>query len=905
MQPAWMLYLSGLARFFAPEARRARLQACGLFLIVLTATLTSVFFADRQRALFEEENSRNMVTEQLSVMRSEIEGRISGNIFLVKGLVAVLEAEPDMPAGRFHELAGKVFGQAGNVSLVLAAPDMVTTMVYPSERADRIGFDFRKRNNEHGAAFLAAQSRKVNVSGPIDMVDGRKGLVVNYPVLVDRGRAKPDLWGILSATIDLDSLFEDSGLKAEDLPLKLALSRGDERGKFQEAFFGAPEAFRQDPVRMTVNLGHDYWLMAAVPKIGWHVGAGSLLTFRLLLVLVASAILIPVIWSIRLMGQRNRSLDEMRANGERLQALSRRLEMALDTSRVGIWEHEIHTDRQMWDERVREHFGIVEEKPYYTYADWEAIVHPEDLEAANAEYRRAVENRLPYSDEYRIVMPKTGEIRHIRAFGRLIEPTPGQEERLLGVDWDITEDVKREEALRTARRTAEAQNRALEEARQQMEFNSLHDALTSLPNRRYLDQMIAQRKLRQGSNQPLCVLHMDLDRFKDINDTLGHAAGDNILRHAAQVLRSCTRKEDFVARIGGDEFVILPADGCGSIELEALANRLIRQLSEPVVFEGQECRAGASIGIAVQKSLDEGTDKLLVNADIALYEAKKRGRGRVEFFTDTLRAQVIQTKNLADEILRALEQGEFTAFFQPQFNAVTHDIEGVEALVRWEHPERGLVMPDQFLKVAESLNVMQRIDEIVLEQSLFHYHQWAAAGLRIPRVSVNISAQRLLDTQLVEKVEALNIPRGSLCFELLESISFEEQDDAVIETITRLKALGIDIEIDDFGTGHASIVNLLTLTPRRLKVDRQLIQPILTSPKERQLVSSIIDIGRTCGIEIVAEGVETMAHATMLRDLGAHTLQGYAFARPMRASELITFARARAWAEQPAKLLLA
>jgi diguanylate cyclase (GGDEF)-like protein len=873
-------------------------------MVVLAATLVAVFFADRQRALYEEENSRNMVTEQLSVMRSEIEGRINGNIFLLKGLVAVLEAEPDMPPDRFHELARKASSQAGNVAMVLAAPDMVVTMAYPQSAAGKVGFDFRKRNREHGAAFLAAQSRKVNVSGPVDLPDGGKGLVVNYPVLVDVGKARPDLWGIVSATIDLDGLFAESGLTAEDLPLTVAISRTDVNGEATRPFFGSPEALLHDPVGMTVSLGKDYWLMAALPKNGWQVGASALLTFRLLLLLVASAILVPVIWSIRLMGERNRSLDEMQANGERLLAVSRRLEIALDTSRVGIWEHDINNDRQIWDERVREHFGITEEKPFYSFADWEAIVHPEDLDRANADYQLAVISGQPYTGQYRIISAKTGEIRHIRAFGRLIDATPGQE-RMLGVDWDITADVKREEALRAARQIAESQNREIEEARRQMEYNSLHDALTGLPNRRYLDQVIAERRATGAVGDPLAVLHMDLDRFKDINDTLGHAAGDNILRHAANVLSACTRPGDFVARIGGDEFVILPVRGRRPEELEALANNLIQALSEPVLFEGQECRAGASIGIAIQASREESADMLLVNADIALYEAKKRGRGRVEFFTDTLRAQVIQTKQLADEILRALEQGEFTAFFQPQFNARTRAIDGVEALVRWEHPERGLVMPDQFLKVAESLNVMQRIDEIVLDQALFHYHQWQAAGIDIPRVSVNISAQRLLDSRLVEKIEALRIVPGSLCFELLESISFEDQDKTMIETIDALKSLGVDMEIDDFGTGHASIVNLLKLTPKRLKIDRQLIQPILTSPKERQLVSSIIDIGRTCGIEIVAEGVETMAHAAVLRDMGAHTLQGYAFARPMRASELIAFARARARADEQDALLLA
>ena len=542
------------------------------------------------------------------------------------------------------------------------------------------------------------------------------------------------------------------------------------------------------------------------------------------------------------------------------------------------------------------HFGISDPKPFYSFEDWERLVHPEDLAEANAGYEHAMLTRQPYRGQYRIVSQKDGTIRHIRAFGRMVDERPGRE-RMLGVDWDVTADVLREEALKSARRVAEEQNDALEQARQQMEHNALHDALTGLPNRRYLDQLLGA-KAQDPDGAPLTVLHLDLDRFKDINDTLGHAAGDSILRHAARMLRENTGDKDFVARIGGDEFVIVregAAARAESGETDAFSARIIEALSEPVLFEGHECRAGASIGVAHQSGRRESTEQLLVNADIALYEAKKRGRGRAVLFNDTLRAEVIHAKQMADEVLRAFEHSAFIAYYQPQFDAHTLEIDGVEALVRWNHPERGLVPPDAFLKIAENLNVMHRIDEVVLDQALLHFHQWQAAGLSIPRVSVNISAQRLLDGRLVQKVSGLGIAPGQLCFELLESISFEEQDDTLVQVIAELKQRGIDIEIDDFGTGHASIVNLLKLTPRRLKIDRQLIKPILSSPTERQLVASIIDIGRTCGIAIVAEGVETMEHASMLRDMGCHTLQGYAFARPMPAMEIPGFVRARAW----------
>lgn len=871
------------------ETRRARLQSYALFLMVFCATIAAVGFADRQRGLYEEEITRSLVSDQLSVIRAGLEGRISGNVNLIEGLVAALEAEPAMSAEHFGTLASKILRKEDNIRYVTAAPDMLVSMVYPAQYKDLIGFDFRKRTPEHGPAFLAAQSRRVNLSGPVALGAGGKALVANLPVLIDRPGKRPGFWGVVTAKIDLERMFEDAGLISGGMPFDITITRRDSLGQYGEPFFGSAAVMDRNPVRMAVNLGQERWMLAAAPRNGWSPSAGEVLKFRLILLLVAAAILLPVLWSTRLMAERHRAVQDLEDSSEHLRMVSNRLEIALDTSRVGIWEHDVTQDIQIWDERVRHHFGVKDAKSFYTYEDWRALVHPDDLEAAANDYLDAVRNNRPYSGQYRIIVPGTGEIRHIRAYGRLIDARPGHE-RLLGVDWDITEDVRRQEDLRAAREEAEAQNRALESARRQMEYNAFHDALTGLPNRRYLDQMLADHDAEEAF-QPLTILHLDLDRFKEINDTLGHAAGDAILRHAASVLRQATHPRDLIARIGGDEFVIVSRNLEENGYFDRLTGLVIHALSEPLLFEGQECRAGVSIGIATQASSDESPQQVLMNADIALYEAKKRGRGRAEFFSDTLRAQVINARQTADEILRGLEQNEFIPFFQPQFDAHTLEIDGVEALVRWQHPLRGLVAPDGFLKIAEDIGVIDRIDETVLEQALAQLRLWQSAGLSIPRVSVNISARRLMDNALIDKIRCLDIAPGMVCFELLESISFEEQDDQLVEITAQLKALGIDMEIDDFGTGHASIVNLLKLTPRRLKIDRQLIMPILTSIRERQLVASIIDIGRTCGIDIIAEGVETMEHAAMLRDMGCHGLQGYALARPMRARDLPEFAR--------------
>ena len=333
--------------------------------------------------------------------------------------------------------------------------------------------------------------------------------------------------------------------------------------------------------------------------------------------------------------------------------------------------------------------------------------------------------------------------------------------------------------------------------------------------------------------------------------------------------------------------------------LAALAGRIVEAMRRPVVFEGHECRFGVSIGIAHGARCvggDESVGKrLLVNADIALYRAKKRGRDRFEFFTEALQAEIVETKKLADDILRGLESHEFEAFYQPQFDARSRDIVGVEALVRWRHPRLGLLTPERFMRVAEELNVVSAIDRLVLEQGLRDHAAWRAAGLTIPTLSVNVSARRLHDEELIAQLRSMNIEPGIVAFELVESIFLDEEDEVAMANIDAIKQLGIDVEIDDFGTGYASIVSLMKLQPARLKIDRQFIAPIMESSRQRRLVRSIIDIGQSLGIGIVAEGVESMDHATALERMGCDILQGYAFARPMSAQTLETFVRGQQW----------
>ncbi|MBZ9797621.1 putative bifunctional diguanylate cyclase/phosphodiesterase [Mesorhizobium sp. ES1-4] len=572
----------------------------------------------------------------------------------------------------------------------------------------------------------------------------------------------------------------------------------------------------------------------------------------------------------------------------------RRLQVALDTSQIGVFEGDLETGELFWDDRAHDIFGIPRGRKSLHAADWENALHPEDAAKTLEAMSRAIEEKGTFNAKFRIIRAD-GEIRTLRSRATYFQDD-GATPKFIGANWDITDEVALEERLTTAKALAEARNVELEAAKARIETQALHDALTGLPNRRYLDQILNQYRNRSRlPGDSLALLHIDLDRFKQINDTLGHAAGDAMLVHVARLLNAKVAGQHFVARVGGDEFVIACFNDADVQGLAGLADQIIAEIGQPVPYEGHFCRLGASIGIALETGADIDTPRELINADIALYRAKGRGRNRHEFFSKALQSEIETTKHMADEILSGIEQGEFHPYYQPLLNATSLDIIGVEALVRWHHPTEGILSPIRFLRIAEDLNVLAAIDRSILQQAMVDLDQWQSQGIAVPSVSVNVSFRRLSDDRLIPGLRELNIRPGAISFEFLESIFLDELDDGVAWNIDALRDMGIGIDIDDFGTGHTSIVSLLKLRPRHFKIDRQLINPIAHMPEQRRLVASIIDIGRSLGIKVVAEGVETIEQARILQELGCDILQGFAFARPMPADQLVGWIAGEKW----------
>jgi diguanylate cyclase (GGDEF)-like protein len=851
-------------------------------------------FADHQNSVLHEQAVRAEVLAKVNLIRAKLDGSINGNMQLVRGLAAMISAEPDIGQKRFDELSSTLFSKGNQLRSVAVAPDFVVTMVYPlKDNLRAIGLNYLKNDRQAASALRARSTGELVLTGPVALVQGGQGLIGRFPVFTGNDTDRK-FWGLVSAVVDVDRLYRDSGL-LEHHDIDIALVSRDSPEEASLPFFGRAGVLAERPVSAIVTLPSGAsWQIAAVPRDGWDSTPPNAWLLRSLIVIAGALVAIPIGFAGRFYAERQKNYLALHSREAELRKLSQRLELALDASRIGVWELDLATNDVIWDDRLYEIYGSQRKKGSRTYQDWSGAIHPDDLRRAEDDFHKAVLDDRAYSSDYRIIRPD-GRIRNIRTHATIFRD-PDDTPKMIGAEWDVTADVALNKDLERAKILAETRTAELETVKARIEHNSLHDSLTGLPNRRYLDEELERLAVKAAEDgRDIALLHIDLDRFKQINDTLGHSAGDAMLVHAAQVLRQHVRKDDFVARIGGDEFVVVCLVDPGQHHLEEIAGRIIRQMRRPVTYQGHQCRFGVSIGIAVSAAADLDAGQLLVNADIALYRAKSRGRSRHEFFTEALQAEIVRNKKVADDILGGLERNEFVAYYQPQFDAKTLEIAGVEALVRWAHPTEGLLTPDAFLSTAEELNVVSTIDRLVLEQTLANFERWNRTSQLVPRISVNVSARRLRDEELIGSLRRLDIKPGILSFELLESIFLDNTDEIVTWNVDRIKEFGIDIEIDDFGTGYASIVSLLKLQPRRLKIDRQLILPIVKSVKQRQLVASIIEIGKTLGIEVVAEGVETMEHARILKKLGCDKLQGHAFGKAIGAAALEDFIRGERW----------
>jgi diguanylate cyclase (GGDEF)-like protein len=510
-------------------------------------------------------------------------------------------------------------------------------------------------------------------------------------------------------------------------------------------------------------------------------------------------------------------------------------------------------------------FGIRSDQPDVPYDQLLERLHPEDRPRFAQSLEQCLHGTGSLDIEYRVVSSE-GNSRWLRTKGDALLDLEGEPIKVL---W-VTEDVSQ-------RKDMDARVR----------FLAHHDLLTGLPNRTLfhdrLQQALAAAKRMESR---VALLFIDLDRFKYVNDSFGHRAGDILLQTVAARLRSCVRETDTVCRHAGDEYLIVLSALRDPTEAALVAGKVLATFEQAFDLDGQEVQISASVGISVYPDDGQTTEDLIRNADAAMYHSKKNGRNRYEFFTTELTAPVAERLVLANQLRRAVERNELVLHYQPQYEVANNKLVAAEALVRWNHAERGLLTPDSFIPLAEESDIIHLIGEWVLGDVCRQVNAWRNAGVKVVPVAINFSALQFRRANLVEGVASALARHGleasNLEIELTENAIMQDPKEAAA-ILDQLHEMGVGISIDDFGTGYSSLNYLKRFPIDKLKIDRSFVEDLPYDLNDSAIVQAIINLAKSLRMTVIAEGVETKAQLDFLRSLGCESYQGYLGGRPMEA----------------------
>jgi diguanylate cyclase (GGDEF)-like protein/PAS domain S-box-containing protein len=499
------------------------------------------------------------------------------------------------------------------------------------------------------------------------------------------------------------------------------------------------------------------------------------------------------------------------------------------------------------------------------------LVHPHDAVRASEMLRAALQGAPGGSGTDLRLHRKDGSVRVLSIIANNCVAELGG---LLASSRDITEQSSAEDQIRQL---------------------AHYDSLTGLPNRNLLLERVEEAiRLAENEDRRGALLFIDLDRFKAINDSLGHAYGDHLLRVAADRLKACLRATDMVSRHGGDEFVVLLPDIRSRSDAERTAAQIRQRLAEPFVIDRHELHASCSIGICVYPADGRDVDTLIRHADIAMYEAKNAGGDAHRSFTVEMNARVLAEVEVEHDLRHALKYGEFELNYQPVFSLVTGEVTSFEALLRWNHPQRGTVMPGDFIRIAEDTGLIEPIGSWVLGEACRQLRLWHDAGFTHLGMAVNLSAKQFRRGTLAQNVRAVleenRVPPEKLELEITESVIMDQAEQG-IATLEALSDLGVKIAVDDFGTGYSSLAYIKRFPIDRLKVDRAFVRDVTTDRDDAAIVSAIVALGRAVEVSVLAEGVETFDQLTHLRELGCEHVQGFLFSRPVPADRALDMLR--------------
>ncbi|AOF81175.1 diguanylate cyclase domain protein [Methyloversatilis sp. RAC08] len=815
------------------------------------------------------QRQRDEVAAQIGVVRARLESEINSAAHLSLGLVSYVAANPTITEDAFYRVSERMLAYGRHVRSIALAPDNVLRFVHPlAGNEAALGLRYLDHPAQRDAVLKMMESRRFVLAGPLELVQGGVGLINRFPIYLPAGDGSPEkYWGLASIVLHFDTLLKASGLLDADQNVRYALRGRDGMGAAGEVIHGDPDIFSLDPVKVDVVLPDNArWQLAAVPIGGWR---GALQDTRVINIWMAGSLVSLAIAGLLGLGQLQiRRIHLRDADLSLAASVIESSNEAIVVTDEGDRIVSVNPAFSKLTGQTREAVlgklaSAVVSTPYdaSSHASFVQRIDAGGDWSGELDDRRADGETYPKRLSIYPVGEQGGDVHYVHSFS------------------DISE-----------RKAAERKIHHL----------AHHDALTGLPNRLSLQGRMEQAMAEARRHGTLiAVMMIDMDHFKDINDTLGHHVGDALLVDVAQRLLCCVRLSDVVARLGGDEFVVLVTDMASTLTAAAVAEKIVSALSAPYQVEAYRLHSTPSVGIGVFPNDGTSVDTLLRNVDTAMYHAKAAGRNNYQFFDQSMSANASERLALQGSLHHAIETRQFVLHYQPQIEVASGRLVGVEALVRWQHPERGLVPPNSFIPIAEESDLIIKLGEWILQEACWQLSRWKDQGLKL-RVSVNLSARQLRSKNLLHLVEDTLIRHdlrpGDLELEITESVAMDNPD-ATLRMLGQLRELGVELAIDDFGTGYSSLSHLKLMPLQRLKIDRSFVKDIESDPDDAAICAATISLAQNLGLSVVAEGVETDAQLAFLGNLGCECVQGYLFSKPLPAAEFEVWAAQRAAAQ--------
>ncbi|WP_096778586.1 bifunctional diguanylate cyclase/phosphodiesterase [Zobellella denitrificans] len=863
---------------------RSRLPNAALALVVLTFLFSLLLGSSLVwRHSSQEANQQKLAAIDIARFHiNSLQVQLERNLSSAYALAALVK-QGGGEIRNFDAVAGQLLPYYPQVKALALSPDGIIRHTYPlAGNEGSLGLNQLTHPLQGPEAELARDSRRLTLTGPVELAQGGVGLIGRLPVFMDD--ASDDFWGFVSVVILLPDLLADTDLQALEqrgyafeLWRQLATATGS---MHRQIIAGSALPLPDDAMTESLRLPNGHWQLSLALPGGWRDTQS--LARHLLAALVFSLMLAFLVYLLaKTRWQASRLEQEVAARTREISAARNQLEANLarqqsliTASNTGAWEYdsrsgELHCSKEYFSMLGLDKHDYEQRHGNALLPAWEALLHPDDrVEArqAFADHLARADDSL-YQSQFRMRHANGGWV-WILSRGRTLRDPQGKPGPLtVGTHIDITEQIKDKE---------------------QIHFLAHFDPLTGLPNRSLLvdrtRQAIQMARREQGS---LALLFLDLDRFKSINDSLGHKVGDKLLVQVAERLRQFCREEDTISRFGGDEFIlVLPlTDADGAVHF---AQRLLTVMTEPFRISKHDIRLSVSLGIALYPDDGLNFNELYHHADIAMYQAKEAGRNGYRFFTAEMQRRYSRMLLLENGLRQAMERQQLRLLYQPQFSLDEGRLIGFEALLRWQHPELGMVSPAEFIPLAEKNGFIVPLGEWVLASALQQQASWRRQGLPVVRVGVNVSAVQFHHPGLCERIQAQladsGLPPALLELELTESVMMDNPERAV-EVMGQLHRLGLQLALDDFGTGYSSLSYLKRFRLARLKIDQGFVRDLLDDEEDRAIVGAIISLARNLGLQTIAEGVEHASQLALLRQMGCDQAQGYHLGRPLEAEQ--------------------